>query len=356
MIPNIYCIPRNPQIWVFANTFGFKDNARYLFEYVQECHPEITPIWIACWKQDHVNTGSCYSRFSLTGLWSQYRAGITFVSTGQGDLARFTLAGTKIIQLLHGIPIKRILLDSPESLPFGNRSGIIRAFSLKILQKSLRRYTIVIASSETVQRRLVTAFGLPENRVQITGYPRHDILFENSKDIKKQILYAPTWRNDIQNAFTIVQTICNPRFVSKIKELGYELWVSIHPLNSELIMMLDSGVLKSIKLVQDKDINIILAHSEILITDYSSIALDFAMLNRKIIFYTPDACEYLNSRGVYDEFESLIQTQGVKNADAIVSRILDNKSVLSPDFSDTFFQFNDSGARERIVNLSKKMY
>ena len=349
-----FIIPKNRALWVFSNAFGYKDNARYLFEYVREHHPEIAPIWISKNKYNSVEIDTCHSHLSLMGIWLQYRAGVFFVSTGLGDLARFTLAGTKVIQLWHGIPIKRILLDSPESLPFGKRSGIIRTFSLKVFQKSLRRYAVVIASSETVQRRLASAFGLPDDRIQITGYPRHDILFENSKSIKKQILYAPTWRSDIRNAFTIVHAVCNPEFVSKIEELGYELWVSIHPLNRELMMMLDSDVLDSIKLIKDEDVNIILAHSEILITDYSSIALDFAMLRRKIIFYTPDAYEYLDSRGVYEEFESLILEQGVKNVDDIFSHILDKKSVLSPAFSDIFFQYHDSGARERIVNLAKK--
>ncbi len=350
-----YFLPKNPSIWVFANTFGFKDNARYLFEYVQKCHPNVKPVWIASWGHDCVVPGSSYSRFSLKGLWFQYRATIAFVSTGLGDLARFTLAGTKVIQLWHGIPIKRILLDSSESLPFGNSSGIIRALFLKVFKKNLRRYAVVIASSETVQRRLASAFGLPEDRVKITGYPRHDILLENSNYVRKQILYAPTWRSDIREAYTIVYAICNPEFVSKIEELGYELWVSIHPLNRELIVLLDPNVLDSITLLKDEDINIILAHSEILITDYSSIALDFAMLNRKIIFYTPDASDYLDSRGIYDEFESLILKHGVQDVDDIFFRILDKNNILSPVFNDIYFQFNDSGSRERIVDLSKGM-
>lgn len=350
-----YFIPKNPELWVFANTFGFKDNARYLFEYVLDQHPEITPVWINSWGRNRLGV-SCYSRFSLIGLWLQYRAGIAFVSTGQGDLVRFTLAGKKVVQLWHGIPIKRILLNSPESLPFGNRSGIIRAISFEILRKSLGRYTVVIASSETVQRRLVSAFGLPKERVVITGYPRHDILFENSNRVKKRILYAPTWRSDIHKAFTIVHAVCNPRFVKKINELGYELWVSIHPLNRDLMMMLDSSTLDSINFIKDEDVNIILAHSKILITDYSSIALDFAMLNRKIIFYAPDAHEYFESRGVYEEFGSVIMEQGVKDEDDILSHVLGGDNILEHAFSELFFQYHDSGARKRIVNLVKGMY
>lgn len=350
-----YLIPQNPEIWVFANIYGFKDNARYLFEYVLECHPEITPIWLTSSDINCASAGRSYSRMSLVGLWFQYRAGIAFVSTGFGDLTRCTLAGTKIVQLWHGIPIKRILLDSPESIPFGKRSGVIHDLSLEIFRRSLRRYAIVIASSKTVQCRLKTAFGLPGEQVAITGYPRHDILFENSKKVMKRILYAPTWRGDIHDAFTVVHAVCNPEFISRLKKMGYELWVSIHPLNRELTLRLDDAILDAIKFIEDEDINIILAHSEILITDYSSIALDFAMLNRKVIYYVPDAHEYLDSRGVYEEFETLLLEKGITDANDILTHILDEDNMSDSAFSELFFQYHDSDARERIVGLTKKL-
>ncbi len=346
-----YCIPKNPHTWVFANTFGFKDNARYLFEYVQTHHPEITPIWIS--RDPHcVDTTHCPTRFSFTGMWYQYRAGIAFVSTGHGDLARFTLAKTKIIQLWHGIPIKRILLDSPESLPFNKKRDILRNLSLRLLKKNLQRYNTIIASSQTVQKRLMAAFGLPADRVKITGYPRHDIIFEASHITKRRILYAPTWRSNTDEAFSIISSICNHTFISALTALQYELWVSIHPLNHELITMIPPDVRSSLHLVENHDVNRILAQSEILITDYSSIAIDFSLLNRKIIFYTPDSEDYLQGRGIYKEFEALFTKHSTTNSDELIKAITNTGTYFHFD-NTSFCLHKDTGARKRIVDMVK---
>lgn len=349
-----FLVPRNPSLWVFANTFGLKDNGAYLFRYIQRHHPAITPVWIASRKADcnHVGSSSCYYRYSLTGLWLQYRAGISFATTGLNDFARFTLANSKIIQLWHGIPIKRILLDSPETIPFARSLPFLHDFLTRILRKNLQRYSMIPASSTGVQQRLSTAFGLPKAAIPVTGYPRHDIILKHSKRIRKRILYAPTWREDIQTAITITQEICNRHFISKINALGYEFWISIHPLNNELKKRL-APIADIAQFVDEHDINIILAQSEILITDYSSIAIDFSLLKRKTLFFTPDIHSYLRNRGLYSEFKSIIQQQGISSSEELLTAIksTDERLTLSPE---PFFKYQDTDSRKRIVNTVKK--
>jgi len=349
-----FLIPKDPFIWVFGNTFGFKDNARYLFTYIRDNHPEIRPIWIA--NKDPKNTAIRfrYLRFSVIGIWLQYRAGVCFVSTGQSDLAGFTLARTNIIQLWHGIPIKQILLDSPETLPFKKRSSLAYKISLKFLKSTLQRYSLIIASSETVQERLASAFGLPKQRFEITGYPRHDILFENSKDCKKWILYAPTWRRSPHDALTITNAICNHEFIDEIAKLGYKLWLSIHPLNKQIEEKFKH--IRGLQIVaDDQDVNYVLAQSEILITDYSSIAVDFSMLNRKVIFYTPDMNEYLQERGIYDEFRTIIENNGTRSSDQVLQGIVSTYRDCCIS-SDVFFRYRDTHSRKRIVDIVKKKF
>lgn len=55
-------------------------------------------------------------------------------------------------------------------------------------------------------------------------------------------------------------------------------------LDSELTMMLDSSMLDSIKLLKMKTSILSQAQSKIFIADYSSIALEFAMLNKQLFF------------------------------------------------------------------------
>lgn len=351
----MYClgflIPKNPNIWVFGNSFGFKDNARYLFEYVREHHPEITSIWISNSKDNLVDIDTCYSRFSLPGIWLQYRAGIFFVSTGFGDLVRFTQANTKIIQFWHAITIKHILLDSQESSPFSESKKILNTIARTILQLNLKRYSLVIASSAQVQKRLESAFGLPKQKVPITGYPRHDIITTYSNYVKKRILYAPTWRPDINKAHTIVTSICNNIFLKQITNAGYELLISIHPLNMSMQESIRKDLGEAVNFISSHhDINIELARSEVLITDYSSIAIDFSLLRRKIIFFVPDFNEYLSARGLYPEFEELIKNKGVTTSAEVLSLILDTQKIEPMFDNNMFFKYRDTFSRKRIVS------
>ncbi len=347
-----FIIPKSSTLWVFANTFGYKDNARYLFEYVREHHPEITPIWISKNKYNSVEIDTCHFYLSLMGIWLQYRAGIFFVSTGFGDLARFTQANTKIIQLWHAITIKHILLDSLESLPFPEKNKILNTIARTILRLNLKRYSLVIASSTQVQKRLKSAFGLTKEKIPITGYPRHDIIITYSNQLRKRILYAPTWRADINKARSIITSICNNEFLRGISKIGYELLISIHPLNVSIQESIRKDLRDSIDFISsDHDINIELARSEILITDYSSIAIDFSLLNRKVIFFAPDLHEYLLSRGLYPEFEELIKNKGVSSSAEVLNLIMETENdSLMLNNDNVFFKYRDTLARKRIVS------
>lgn len=348
-----FIIPKDPNLWIMANSFGFKDNARYLYTYIQENNPEITPLWIA--KGNRLQDEKNFSRswLSLSGIWLQYRAGVVFLSTGQNDVARFTLARKNIIQLWHGIPIKRILLDSDEIFPLTKSSPLLQRAILVYLKRNFQLYSLVIASSKVVQNRLISAFGLPDKKIAITGYPRHDVLLENAASFQKIILYAPTWRSDIGDAQEIAEGICNEQFIQNINALGYEFWLSIHPLNIELVDLFKQN--SNINHISnDIDLYTFLASVEILITDYSSIAIDFLLLNRKIIFYTPDADNYLQDRGIYPEYNEIFRKNGMQNATQVLTKIQEENS--KPDISpDSFFHYKDTGSRARIVDLVKKM-
>lgn len=350
----VFIIPKSPHTWIFANSFGPKDNCYYLFHYIQHHHPQLRAVWIETWKEGNEERDHYY-RYSLAGLWLQYRAKVCFAATGFGDFARFTLGKTNVIQVGHGIAIKKMLLDSPEALPFNKQPAFLKSFLLSLLKKNLNRYSFVPASSLVVQRQLMSAYGLPEEKVPITGYPRHDIISQNAtiKQRKlKSILYAPTWRKDIQMAFTIVESICNLDFIEKAAESGFQITLSIHPLNNKLLQMLDTDVLASINQIINDDINYELSQTDVLITDYSSIAIDFALLKRKIILYTPDLENYLSSRGIYKELRSLYFNHGITQIEDVHQQLKLPTEAWVREISETYFAYNDSNSQKRLIDLA----
>lgn len=146
---------------------------------------------------------------------------------------------------------------------------------------------------------------LCKHKILEFGYPRLDMTL--SKEVRKKtrellripkdkfmVLFAPTFRGwmgfqtdiplEIENAF------------KKIKNLDCQLYFNCH-------YFYDNYVQKKFGnkylLPKNLDINKALAATDILITDYSSIAFDFMATEKEIIYYVYDEEEYARDRGLY---------------------------------------------------------
>ena len=160
---------------------------------------------------------------------------------------------------------------------------------------------------------------LPEHKRIVFGYPRCDHLINNPKlkDKKvtreivssidkndKVILYSPTWR-------FFDQRISFP--LSKINDFSFEhldaflienkafLLVSKHPATKEVIDVSNFKRIKFIPFDPLFEINNLLPEVDCLITDYSSIATDFLLLKRPIIYVMPDYDIYFKKIGLLED-------------------------------------------------------
>lgn len=347
-------IPNSRKIWVFGHALGYKDNPRYLYEY-QVKDPSIRAVWISRERRPVGIQGEWAYYLSIRGVWLQYRAGVACMGTGGGDLARFTAANTFIVQLWHGIPIKKLLLDSPETFPFPPKALWLNRLFSWWLRRHLRKYDLLIAVNEHNRECLSKAFGMDKGRIAVTGMPRHDIILEASGDLKRssvKILYAPTWYPSIKEAEGCVRTVLSPVCIDFYMENKIEMDVSIHPLNRELHSIV--AAVEGVALYLGDDINRALPNYDLLITDYSSIALDFSLLNRPVVFMCPSLAKYANERGVYDYFLKILRHDHAEDETGLIERL---SSVLSANRSCRRRLYDivaDGNARKRIVDIIKR--
>ncbi|WP_277868938.1 CDP-glycerol glycerophosphotransferase family protein [Vibrio lentus] len=311
-----YFTPLNKKIWIFGNIYGYKDNPKYLYEYIQREEKTIRPIWISRNKNDleASGIGEGYYYLSLKGLAYQYRASVVFLATGQNDVANFTLPRKIIIQLWHGIPIKKLLLDSEETSPIPKKFKLLNRIFFSILKNNLKKYSLICAVNEHNRICMANAFGLSLDKVKVTGIPRHDIIIESieSKPLKagdRRILYAPTWRSSLSEAKDAITAVLIPELLEYCQGNNVFIDISIHPLNQELIECeeLFLGVNKLIC----QDVNERLIDYDLLITDYSSIAFDFSVLGRPVLFSCFDIEKYNVERGLYSDFHNLLVERNV---------------------------------------------
>ncbi|WP_205789356.1 CDP-glycerol glycerophosphotransferase family protein, partial [Microbacterium sp. CPCC 204701] len=111
-------VPRSRDEWVFGCAVGIGDGALALWHAAAvDGRPAVWLVGSAREARDAAARGiPTVSKRSLQGLWRTARARVVVVTHGFGDVNRYAVSGAFVVQLWHGIPLKRIGLDSPETL------------------------------------------------------------------------------------------------------------------------------------------------------------------------------------------------------------------------------------------------
>ena len=179
----------------------------------------------------------------------------------------------------------------------------------------------------------------PETAV-ITGIPRDDELYDVTPerivamkkklgipDGKKVILYAPTWRDsaDGGDSYGIAPPMDIEYWREKLGE-DYVLLLRTHPLTTKLMgIQFDDFVIDGSK---EQNVNNTLIVSDLLITDYSSIAFDYAILERPILAFAYDYEEYMQTRGLNERLEVMFPGSVFAAQEEVVEHILSMDATL----------------------------
>ena len=213
----------------------------------------------------------------------------------------------------HGIPLKTLGYDIPDG-KFTSRN-MTRNFLIADYIISPCRFTTKMF------RESYKLDGLHTGKLLECGYPRNDMIFSTDKNYaidklatrgtivnseKKLILYAPTWKGtSFERAENDIARYDEFRdYLSEHIDMDkYQILIKPHPMVYELLTeeQRQSGSYVS----QCIDTNELLAITDILISDYSSIFFDFLLTDRPVFFYIPDVESYKEYRGVYFGLDEL---------------------------------------------------
>lgn len=216
-------------------------------------------------------------------------------------------------------------------------------------------------------------FYKPEN-VWLTGLPRHDYLYH---DEKKYITIMPTWRKslmkypDPSTGIWILRDdykqskyykfynslFNNKKLLEAAKKYGYKICCKPHPIIEPYIDLFDKND-DVIFFDAAKSYREIFAESNLMLTDYSSVAFDFAYLRKPIIYtqFDKDAFfsgEHSYTAGYYD-YERDGFGEVVYDIESTVDLIIDymkndckTKDKYLKRINDTF-AFSDKNCSERV--------
>lgn len=320
-------VPKNKKICVFGAWLGEKyaDNTKQVFETAQQ-YKELRPIWItknpAVVEEVRSLGYEAYHFTSLKGIWYQLRAKYAFVTNGISDFKHAFLGRAVFINLWHGVPLKKVGYDDKYACDWDSKK---RRFRDKIIHVPLGN-EYVVATSETIAQIYESAFRCPKEKVLCLGQPRNDVFFQSHERIlfpgKRVILYAPTHRKEGREEIALSRLFDLERLNAFCQEHDYYFVVKKHFYHKG-----EQEQLETYERIQDItvtqcDTQMLLVETDILITDYSSIYIDYMLLNRPILFYNYDYEQYLKEdRQMYFSYQDVTPGAKVKTWEELLQEL-----------------------------------
>lgn len=262
----------------------------------------------------------------------------------------------KVIQLWHGIPIKKIGKDDKRHV-----EKLFKERVKYLLFPFLRaKYSLIIASSIEDQKNMSTAFNVIIDNVKVTGYPRNDIFVSESKLPNQfKVLYAPTLRDEVGSEVNLFDgygfDIAKVLRILEANEIFLD--IKMHLANKIDIKFKNSINSKYINFLESKmEINEIIKDYSIIISDYSGIYVDYLLTNRPIIFAPFDYEKYIiKDRELYYDYDEVTPGPQCKNWDDVLDwtiKFKENSALYKnerEEVRDRFHRFHDNKNSERVI-------
>ncbi|OQV51259.1 CDP-glycerol--glycerophosphate glycerophosphotransferase [Bacillus velezensis] len=230
------------------------------------------------------------------------------------------------------------------------------ASDINRFKKVYRSFDFVTVGSDAMADVFKKSFGIRDGQLLKTGIPLTDVYYEEHKPglkhkwPKKIILYAPTFRDYDMQSFRLPFT---EEQLTNALNGEYMLLVKLHP--AVLHQISASFESELIKNVSDMRLHDLLKAADILITDYSSVPFEFALLNKPIFFFTYDLEEYDQKRGLIDNYTSVIPGKACHDSEALLEEMTKKpfRAEEMKRFSDKWNMYSDGNSSEALLKFAE---
>lgn len=304
-------------IWLFSSTDNshYNYNSRYLFEYVKENLPEITPLFVINDPELRNSLSSKYGKQhfieteSIQGIRQALSAGVWFTSAGLPAYGTGLHKKRLIINLWHGVPLKKIALLDP------NLKKAARIYFKKIFSEN---YTCILTTSHELIPLMARSFAVSEDKIKVWGQPRNDGLFQKNDcreilgqlfpdlpEYTKTVLYAPTFRDYGQIQLFPFKDFDQEQLEAFLEEKNMLLFIRTHVAEQGSAAPYLGKRIRFLGNEQAEDVTGILNIFDCLITDYSSIYIDYLLTDKPMVFLPYDRQQYLDGRGMNFDYDDV---------------------------------------------------
>ncbi len=227
-----------------------------------------------------------------------------------------------------------------------------------------KNYTKTIVSSPAVISAYKEAFAMDEKGILPLGIPRTDLLFDDKyiESTKKRLMknnpqlkgkkvcvFAPTFRGENVNSAFYPSDFFNPQVLAD--SLGDD-WVVVtkyHPFIKNAEIYNSKNV---VDMSNEREMNDVLLIADVLVTDYSSVIFENAILGKPLVLYVPDLDQYTDTRGFYYDYNMYSYGEMVQDFSELaeVVKVAKNDEEKLKRFREMFTCCCDGHSTERFVN------
>lgn len=315
-------VPKRKDLWVITSfrAKGYLDNAKYYYEYVVANHPEIELCWLTKDEEVYENLkeqnmlvlmmGSRKARKKMTHA----AIAITDHNVMSDFAPRYGFNyRTKVVQLWHGVGFKS--MGDGKVVKTVDERGVrystdilakegdcwckklckrIKFFFVAPFRELFERYFIMVCPGQERVDMIGKVWNIPDEALFMAGHPRNVLLYQEQADPQNpKVMYAPTFRYDFVKETDLIENLIThlPHIQAMMERINGTFYIRLHPHTWRDYQNKFRYVLKAydrIVLDTEKDIYTTLGTYSMVITDYSSISLDFAMLDRPTVYFCPD--------------------------------------------------------------------
>lgn len=292
--------------------------------------------------------------FALCSLMA--KAGVIVVDDFYPMIYQIKLRqGTQLLQVWHASGAFKTMGFSRLGKPGGPIKG----------SRTHRNYTAAVVSSEQVRGNFAEAYGISVDKVHATGIPRTDVFFnqalvaQTAAEVrtelaipldKKLLLFAPTFRGNGQLTAHYRNEWVD--WTSLADQIGddYVIGFKAHPFVKDIPEIVSTDP-RFRDLSNDRDANRLLMATDLLVTDYSSIIFDFALLGRPTVFFCPDLDNYVSARDFYYPYDHYTYGPVAKTSEQLITAISEAQgdTAALKDFVEFFCGACDGHSTKRVV-------
>jgi CDP-glycerol glycerophosphotransferase (TagB/SpsB family) len=299
-------MPKKKNIWLIGGHNGqlYTDNAKVFHQYILAHHPHIDIYWVIAKNApafQKINAKKLH-KGSIKSYLYFYHAEVTlFSDTLNSDIAPLSFV-LPLIKRFYRRTFKVYLSHGTivfKKMPtYTGKVGQIK-------KDIFHSYNLAIASSELSKKAMI-GYNIQKDNIVIAGSARHDTLLQR-KATQRSILVSPTWRNWLSTPSSLKDSdffhhyhrlLVDARLNDYLETHNIILHFYLHHMFHHHLHAFESlGNDRIHILPPQSNIAEIIATSELMVTDYSSICSDFYYLQKPVLFFQFDRDKFITEIG-----------------------------------------------------------